>query len=105
VREEVPHASAILVDTWEESKRLFKISATVHVERPGQKIILIGNKGEMLKKIGTTARLRLEELLQRKVFLSLFVAVKPNWREDASFLDAVDWRTMLGSESKAEENS
>jgi GTP-binding protein Era len=75
------------------------------VERQGQKIILIGNKGEMLKKIGTTARLRLEELVQRKVFLSLFVAVKPNWREDPSFLDTVDWRTMLGSESKAEEKS
>ncbi len=105
VREEVPHASAILVDTWEETKRLFKIAATIHVERQGQKIILIGNKGEMLKKIGTTARIRMEELLQRKVFLSLFIAVKPNWREDPSFLDTVDWRTMLGSESKAEEKS
>ena len=104
VREEVPHASAILVDTWEENKRLFKIAATIHVERQGQKIILIGNKGDMLKKIGTTARLRLEELLQRKVFLSLFVAVKPNWREDPSFLNEVDWRSMLGSESKPEES-
>ena len=102
VREEVPHASAILVDSWEETPRLVKISATIHVERQGQKIIIIGNKGEMLKKIGTTARLRLEELVQRKVFLSLFVAVKPNWREDPSFLNAVDWRTMLGSESKPE---
>ncbi len=105
VREEVPHAAAILVDTWEETSRLVKIAATIHVERQGQKIILIGNKGEMLKKIGTTARLRLEKLLARKVFLSLFVAVKPNWREDPSFLNAVDWRAMLGSESKAEEKS
>ncbi len=105
VREEVPHASAILVDTWEETPRLIKIAATIHVERQGQKIILIGNKGEMLKKIGTTARLRLEELVQRKVFLSLFVAVKPNWREDPSFLDTVDWRTMLGSESNEETKS
>jgi GTP-binding protein Era len=105
VREEVPHATAILVDTWEEKKNLIKIAATIHVERQGQKIILIGNKGEMLKKIGTTARLRLEELVQRKVFLSLFVAVKPNWREDPSILDTVDWRTMLGSESKEEKKS
>jgi GTP-binding protein Era len=102
VREEVPHASAILVDTWDETPKLIKIAATINVERQGQKIILIGNKGEMLKKIGTSARIRLEELVQRKVFLSLFVAVKPNWREDASFLDTVDWRTMLGSESKEE---
>lgn len=105
VRAEVPHATAILVDTWEEKKKLIKIAATIHVERQGQKIILIGNKGEMLKKIGTTARLRLEELVQRKVFLSLFVAVKPNWREDPSFLNTIDWRTMLGSESKEEKKS
>jgi GTPase len=98
VREEVPHASAILVDTWEESPRLVKIAATIHVERPGQKTILIGAKGQVLKKIGTEARLNLEKLLGRKVFLALFVKVKPNWREDPSFLNAVDWRSMLGSE-------
>jgi GTP-binding protein Era len=97
-REEVPHAAAILVDTWEESPRLVKIAATIHVERPGQKGILIGNQGAMLKRIGTTARLQLEKLLGRKVFLSLFIKVKPNWREDPSFLSAVDWRSMIGSE-------
>lgn len=102
VREEVPHASAILVDTWDETPALVKIAATIYVERPGQKVILIGNKGAMLKKIGTAARQRLEDLVRRKVFLSLFVAVKPNWREDPSFLNAVDWRTMLGSESSEE---
>jgi GTPase len=97
-REEVPHATAILVDSWEETERLFKIAATVYVERAGQKIILIGSKGQMLKKIGTEAREQLERRLGRKVFLSLFVKVKPNWREDPSFLDAVDWRSMIGSE-------
>ena len=99
-REEVPHATAILVDSWEESAKLVKIAATIHVERDGQKAILIGVKGQMLKKIGTEARLKLESLLGRKVFLSLFVKVKPNWREDSSFLDAVDWRSMVGSEDK-----
>jgi GTP-binding protein Era len=98
VREEVPHASAILVDTWEESPRLVKVAATIHVERVGQKTILIGAKGAMLKKIGTDARLNLEKLLGRKVFLTLFVKVKPNWREDPSFLNTVDWRSMVGSE-------
>jgi len=98
VREEVPHASAILVDTWEETPKIYKIAATIHVERQGQKIILIGNKGQMLKTIGTSARVRLEELLERKVFLSLFVKVKPGWREDASFLNTVDWRSMIGAE-------
>jgi GTP-binding protein Era len=101
LREEVPHATAILVDTWDETPKLLKIAATIYVERSGQKAILIGAKGQMLKKIGTAARLELERLLERKVFLSLFVKVKPNWREDPSFLDAVDWRSMVGSEGKS----
>jgi GTP-binding protein Era len=99
-REEVPHSTAILIDQWEESPGLTKIAATIHVERPGQKVILIGAGGQTLKKIGTEARLRLERLLERKVFLSLFVKVKPNWREDPSFLNAIDWRAMIGSETE-----
>jgi GTPase len=97
-RQEVPHATAILIDTWEETPRLVKIAATIHVEKPGQKTILIGNRGQTLKKIGSEARQELERILERKVFLSLFVKVKPKWREDPSFLNAVDWRSMLGSE-------
>ncbi|MBV8549959.1 MAG: GTPase Era [Acidobacteriaceae bacterium] len=96
--EEVPHAVAVLIDTWEESPRLVRIAATIHVERPGQKTILIGAKGQMLKKIGSEARQELERLLDRKVFLSLFVKVKPNWREDPEFLKAIDYRAMVGSE-------
>ncbi len=100
VREEVPHAAAVLVDTWDETPRLTKIAATIHVERPGQKTILIGNKGQMLKKIGSEAREQLEQMLGTKVYLSLFVKVKPNWREDPSFLQTVDWRSMIGSEDR-----
>jgi GTP-binding protein Era len=100
VRQEVPHAAAILIDTWEETPKLVKIAATIHVERPGQKSILIGAKGENLKKIGTEARLELEQMLERKVFLSLFVKVQPGWREDPAFLNAIDWRSMLGSEER-----
>jgi GTP-binding protein Era len=98
VREEVPHASAILIDSWEDAPKLTRIAATIYVERQGQKAILIGNKGQMLKKIGTEARRELEQRLDRKVFLSLFVKVKPNWREDPSFVSAVDWRSMVVSE-------
>jgi len=97
-REEVPHASAILIDTWEERRQLVRIGATIYVERPGQKTILIGRKGEMLKKIGTMAREQIERLTDRKVFLSLLIKVKPKWREDPSFLSTVDWRSMVGSE-------
>jgi GTP-binding protein Era len=97
-REEVPHASAILIDTWEERRQLVRIGATIYVERPGQKTILIGRKGEMLKKIGTAAREQIERLTDRKVFLNLLIKVKPKWREDPSFLSTVDWRSMVGSE-------
>jgi GTPase len=100
LREEVPHATAVLIDEWEERPRLTKIAATVHVERPGQKIILIGNIGQMLKKIGSEARQKLERLLGTKVFLSLFVKVKPHWREDPVFLNDIDWRSIIGSEDK-----
>jgi GTP-binding protein Era len=100
LREEVPHATAILVDTWEEKPKLVKIAATIYVERTGQKAILIGAQGQMLKKIGTAARLELERLLSNKIFLSLFVKVKPNWREDPSFLNSIDWRSMVGSEDQ-----
>ncbi len=101
LREEVPHATAILVDTWEEKPKLLKIAATIYVERTGQKAILIGAQGQMLKKIGTAARRELEKLLNNKIFLSLFVKVKPNWREDPSFLNSVDWRSMVGSEDQS----
>jgi len=98
-RDEVPHATAILIDSWEETPRLTKIAATIHVERDGQKAILIGNQGAMLKKIGSESRIEIERLVGTKVFLSLFVKVKENWREDPTFLNAVDWRSMVGSEN------
>jgi len=97
---EVPHAVAVLVDKWEDSPRLTKVAATIYVERPGQKVIVIGTKGQTLKKVGTKAREELERLLERKVFLSLFVKVKPGWRDDPSFLSAIDWRAMIGSEAE-----
>jgi GTP-binding protein Era len=96
-RNEVPHAVAVLVDDWKETPALINIAASIHVERPGQKIILIGRRGEMLKRIGTEARREIEAMTGTKVFLSLFVKVKRNWREDPEFLDAIDWRAMVGS--------
>lgn len=99
-KQEVPHAVAVLIDKWEEEGSLTRIAATIHVEKSGQKAILIGAGGAMLKKVGTEARKQLEEMLGHKVFLSLFVKVKPGWREDPAFLQAVDWRSMLGSEER-----
>lgn len=97
-RQEVPHAIAVAIDQWEEDERLTRIHATLYVERDGQKAILIGKGGAMLKKIGTEARLEMEHLLGRKVFLQLYVKVRPNWRQDPHFLDALDWHSRAGRE-------
>ena len=68
------------------------------MERDGQKAIVIGAKGAMLKKIGTLARVEMERLFGVKIYLDLHVRVQPDWREQAAFLNALDWRTMAGEE-------
>ncbi len=75
--QEVPYASTVLVERWDESPRLTSIAAVIYCEREGQKKIIIGRHGEMLKKIGTAARLEIERLLGTRVFLELFVKVRP----------------------------
>ncbi len=92
---ELPYALAVMVEKYEETSRLVRIQATMHVERDTQKKILIGHKGEMLKKIGTEARKELEELLGAKVFLGLFVKVVPGWREDPRRVRELDWHAQL----------
>jgi GTP-binding protein Era len=104
-RQEVPHAVACVIDQWQETGRLLRITATIYVERPGQKAILIGAKGAMLKKIGTLARHEMEKMFDRKIFLELFVKVQKNWRENPEFLDAIDWRAMRGRELEPEPSS
>jgi GTP-binding protein Era len=96
-RQEVPHAVAVMVENWEDSPTLVRIAATIYVERPGQKAILIGAGGALLKKIGTLARREIETLVGKKVFLQTFVKVRPNWRQDPEFLAATDWRGMAGT--------
>ena len=93
--EELPYATTVIVDNFEEGARLTRISATIYCEREGQKGILIGKKGQMLKRIGTSARLQIERMLDTKVFLELFVKVQPNWRESQRFVEELDWRRQL----------
>ena len=95
-RDEVPHAVAVMVENWEDTPTLLRIAATIYVERVGQKSILIGAGGAMLKRIGTAARHEIETLTGKKVFLELLVKVRPNWREDPEFLAASDWRRSAG---------
>ncbi len=95
---EVPHSVAVMIDRWEEAPNITRIYATIHVEREGQKGIVIGAGGAMLKEIGTQARLEMERLFEVKIFLQLHVKVQPNWREKAAFLNTLDWRTMAGTD-------
>jgi GTPase len=94
-REEVPHAIAVLVDSFEEKKELVKIRATLYVEREGQKGILIGKRGETMKKIGTQARKEIESILGTHIFLELFVKVQPNWRQNSALVRQLDWHRQL----------
>jgi GTP-binding protein Era len=94
-KEEVPHATTVIVEQFEEGERLVRIAATIYCERDGQKAILVGKGGQMLKKIGMAARLNIERMLGTKVFLELFVKVEPGWRDSRAFVDELDWRRQL----------
>jgi GTPase len=98
--EEVPYASAVVVERFEEpeagaKKPVTRISAVIYCERSGQKAILIGKGGSKLKAIGTGARKEIESLLGTRVFLELYVIVKENWRESRGFVESLDWRRQL----------
>ncbi|MBI3670074.1 MAG: GTPase Era [Acidobacteria bacterium] len=92
---EVPHAVAVLVESFEETPNLIRVRATIHVERESQKGIVIGKGGEMLKKIGTAARQELETLFGVKVFLELYVNVQLDWRDNPALVRQLDWRRQL----------
>ena len=96
-RQEVPHAVAVMIEQWEELPKLIRIAATIYVERAGQKAILIGAGGDLLKKVGTLARRDIEKHTGKKVFLQTFVKVRANWREDPEFLAASDWRNFVAN--------
>lgn len=81
--QEVPYGTAITIEDFSEDENIIRIHAAIHVERDSQKGIIIGKKGEMLKTIGTEARMDIEKLLGTKVFLKLFVRVEKNWSRDA----------------------
>ena len=85
-QDEIPHSCAVVINKFEETPKIVKIQATIHVEHDSQKGIVIGKKGSMLKAIGTQAREELEELVENKVFLELFVKVSKNWRRNTNLL-------------------
>ena len=91
-KDEIPHSVAVLIDEYKTEGDIDKIKATIFVSADSQKGIIIGKNGSMLKKIGTDSRLELEEIIEGKVFLELFVKVKKNWQKDKTALK------MLGYE-------
>ena len=103
--DEIPYATTVIVDSFEESARLTRLAATIYCERDGQKRILIGKGGQMLKKIGTAARLQIERMLGTKVFLELFVKAEPGWRDSRSFVEELDWRRQLEQRMLAQKGS
>lgn len=79
-QKEIPYSVEISIDEYKEEQSIDRIAATIYVARDSQKGIIIGHKGEMLKRVGTAARLELEQFLGKKVFLQLHVKVNDNWR-------------------------
>jgi GTPase len=89
-REELPHATAVWIERWEETERLVRLHATILVERAGQKAIVIGARGENLKAVGTAARHELEAQWGKKVHLELFVRLEGDWRNDEATLTRLE---------------
>ena len=85
-QDEIPHSVAITIDKYEETDEIDRIFATIYCEQKSQKGILIGKGGSLLKKIGTEARLELEDIVEKKVFLSLEVKVEKDWRKKDKLL-------------------
>jgi GTPase len=91
-RQELPYATAVVIDDFEEGDPITRIHASIVVERDSQKPIIIGSGGEMLKQIGSEARRELERLFPPKVFLELYVKVEPNWRDVRPIVASLDYR-------------
>lgn len=98
--DELPFTTAVVIERWEEDEErdLIRIYASILVERPGQKKIVVGRQGQMIKAIGTAARLDLEPYLERRVYLDLNVRLEPDWRENQAVLAALDRDVDLGME-------
>jgi GTPase len=103
--EEIPYSTTVMIDSFEEGKKLTRIAATIYCERAGQKGILVGKGGRMLKKIGTAARLQIERMLGTKLFLELYVKAEPGWRDSRTFVEELDWRRQLEQRMGAQTNA
>lgn len=94
-KDEIPHSVAVMVEDYKQTEKIDKIKAQIIVSAESQKGIIIGKNGSLLKKIGTEARLEIEEIAQNKVYLELFVKVKKDWQKDKNALKALGYETKL----------
>ena len=92
ISDEIPYETDVLIDKVEEAKNLEKIRATIIVEKQTQKGIIIGKGGAAIKRIGRDARLQIENLIGKKVFLDLFVSVKKGWTNDKQSLEDIGYK-------------
>lgn len=90
-KDEIPHSVTVLVNSIEEDKNNISISADIIVDRESVKKIIVGKNGQMIKEIGIKSRVDIEELLDKKVYLDLFVKVVPNWKEKDRFLNQIGY--------------
>lgn len=90
--EEIPYQTAVVVNEYTEKEQLVKIQADIIVSRESQKAIILGEKGSRIREIGTLARTDIEVFIGRKVFLELFVKVRPNWRDNDRQLKEYGYR-------------
>jgi GTP-binding protein Era len=92
-QKEIPYSVEVEIETYKEEENLVRIAAVIYVSRKSQKGILIGHKGEKLKKVGTEARKLMEEFIGNKVFLELFVKVDEDWRNKSNRLKAFGYKS------------
>ncbi len=92
-QKEIPYSVEVEIETYKEEEKLVRIAAVIYVSRKSQKGILIGHKGERLKKVGTEARKLMEEFIGNKVFLELFVKVDEDWRNKSNRLKAFGYKS------------
>ena len=93
--EEVPYATTVVIEQFEEGAQSHPHRGRDLLRTRRAKGILVGKGGQMLKKIGTAARLQIEKMLGKRVFLELFVKVRENWRESHEFVEELDWRRQV----------
>ncbi len=90
-KQEVPHATAVVVEDWEDDTDMTRIRANIVVEKQGQKAIIIGKGGQFIKQVGTAARLEIQQLIERPVFLDLTVKVREDWRMNPRMLQELEY--------------